>query len=197
MTWLISSINKWLEKLMCGDKNFPLPPLMDQVKTQYPLQVLDHQGDSYQVQLATYSDLFKFESLQAKAYQGYQPWSRMDFQAEWKANPYAYYLLLCRDEEIIGLASGRIRYKESHLSHLLVLPDYQGRGLGRILCKAWLDRGDQLQSQRIILEVRESNLGAQGLYESLGFQQIGSKTGYYLDNHETAIVMERKYKGGE
>jgi ribosomal-protein-alanine N-acetyltransferase len=39
------------------------------------------------------------------------------------------------------------------------------------------------------LEVRVSNLGAIGLYESFGFKSHGVRRGYYTDNREDALIM--------
>ena len=41
----------------------------------------------------------------------------------------------------------------------------------------------------IILEVREGNVAARNLYDSLGFTQIGVRKRYYEDSREDAIVM--------
>jgi ribosomal-protein-alanine N-acetyltransferase len=45
------------------------------------------------------------------------------------------------------------------------------------------------------LEVRPSNAQALKLYESLGFQVIGRRTGYYFDTGEDALVMEARLGG--
>jgi ribosomal-protein-alanine N-acetyltransferase len=37
--------------------------------------------------------------------------------------------------------------------------------------------------------VRRSNEAARGLYENLGFQEVGVRQGYYPDNQEDALVM--------
>jgi ribosomal-protein-alanine N-acetyltransferase len=39
------------------------------------------------------------------------------------------------------------------------------------------------------LEVRESNIAAQRLYNKYGFAAISKRPNYYNDNHETALVM--------
>jgi ribosomal-protein-alanine N-acetyltransferase len=45
------------------------------------------------------------------------------------------------------------------------------------------------------LEVRPSNTRALALYESLGFQVIGRRNGYYFDTGEDALVMEARLGG--
>ena len=41
------------------------------------------------------------------------------------------------------------------------------------------------------LEVRESNITAINLYESMGFKIYGKRKNYYADNHEDAYIMWR------
>jgi ribosomal-protein-alanine N-acetyltransferase len=45
------------------------------------------------------------------------------------------------------------------------------------------------------LEVRPSNTRALALYESLSFQVIGRRNGYYFDTGEDALVMEARLGG--
>jgi ribosomal-protein-alanine N-acetyltransferase len=39
------------------------------------------------------------------------------------------------------------------------------------------------------LEVRASNTTAQNLYRKYGFNHVGVRTGYYIDDKEDAIIM--------
>ena len=47
----------------------------------------------------------------------------------------------------------------------------------------------------VFLEVRPTNAEALRLYESLGFQVIGRRKGYYFDTGEDALVMEARLAG--
>ena len=49
-----------------------------------------------------------------------------------------------------------------------VLPDFRGRGLGRVLMDALIDVARRWGSERVFLEVRESNAAAISLYENSG-----------------------------
>jgi ribosomal-protein-alanine N-acetyltransferase len=40
-----------------------------------------------------------------------------------------------------------------------------------------------------MLEVRESNLAAQAMYQKFGFEVTGRRSGYYRDNSEAALLM--------
>lgn len=82
---------------------------------------------------------------------------------------------------------------EVHLLNLSVERDWQGRGLGRALLNWLLDRAKAQNMQSMLLEVRPSNQVAIALYESMGFETIGVRKGYYpaASGREDARVMRR------
>jgi len=65
----------------------------------------------------------------------------------------------------------------------------RGRGLGRALMHALIDEARRRAAAELFLEVRADNPVARGLYESLGFQEIGVRRGYYQPDGVDAIVM--------
>jgi ribosomal-protein-alanine N-acetyltransferase len=75
---------------------------------------------------------------------------------------------------------------ECEILNLAVSPDFRRLGIGRALV-SWLLAGF---SGAIFLEVRASNAGAVRLYKSLGFQEVGLRSGYYDEPPEAAIVMK-------
>ena len=44
-------------------------------------------------------------------------------------------------------------------------------------------------AEKMTLEVRKTNYIAQNLYSKLGFEPSGIRKGYYMDDHEDAIIM--------
>lgn len=71
---------------------------------------------------------------------------------------------------------GRIDWRNSNatLSKVLVREGLRGRGLGRCLMEAMLERGFvRLRLHRLDLRVYDFNAIALGLYESLGFRREG------------------------
>jgi putative acetyltransferase len=66
---------------------------------------------------------------------------------------------------------------------LAVLPEWQGRGVGRKLLATAIDWADNwAQVLRIELYVHADNDRARALYESLGFVQEGRHKAYSLKN---------------
>ncbi len=80
---------------------------------------------------------------------------------------------------------------EAHLLNLCINPDWQSRGLGRMLVRRMLDLARWHRVTQVFLEVRPSNPNAIALYHSEGFNQIGCRTNYYPAHagREDAIVM--------
>ena len=70
-----------------------------------------------------------------------------------------------------------------------VLPNFRGRGLGRVLMDALIDVARCWGSERVFLEVRESNAAAISLYENSGFEVVGRTKGYFRNPREDALNM--------
>lgn len=75
------------------------------------------------------------------------------------------------------------------LIDLVVDPKARRRGLGRALVQVLLNYAEERALSRVVLEVRTGNLGARGLYEGLGFAEVGERRGYYPDG-EHALLYE-------
>jgi ribosomal protein S18 acetylase RimI-like enzyme len=91
---------------------------------------------------------------------------------------------------MVGFIAGDIRSSQ-HLAWIAtigVLPEYRGRGIGRMLLEA-CER--QIQEPRVRLCVRASNQVAIQLYLSNAYQRAGIWPNYYHDG-EDALVMEKK-----
>jgi ribosomal-protein-alanine N-acetyltransferase len=84
-----------------------------------------------------------------------------------------------RQQQIIAYGIMSCVLNEAHILNLCVSPQYQRQGLGRKMLDYLLDKAGQLQSSTVFLEVRESNHIAKCLYETHGFNQLGSRRGYY------------------
>jgi ribosomal protein S18 acetylase RimI-like enzyme len=64
-----------------------------------------------------------------------------------------------------------------NIHDLAVLPDYRGRGVGRLLLEAVELKGRELGCCKLTLEVREDNRRAQRLYHRFGFGATSSEVG--------------------
>lgn len=83
---------------------------------------------------------------------------------------------------------------EMHLLDISIAATQQRKGRGRRLLGEAMQLARDLHMQRMLLEVRPSNVAAIALYQAAGFDEIGRRRDYYpLENgREDAIVMECK-----
>jgi [ribosomal protein S18]-alanine N-acetyltransferase len=78
---------------------------------------------------------------------------------------------------------------EAHVGTMAVHPDYRQRHIGqRILAEA-LAHARLCGATQALLEVRKTNIAAQKLYLSFGFEVVGLRRRYYEDNGEDALLM--------
>ena len=116
------------------------------------------------------------------------PWSRAGFVAEMK-NELAHYLVMVDQGTIIGYAGMWLIVDEAHVTNVAIVPGYRGRKLGAKLMAALIEHAKEGGTLCMTLEVRASNLVAQGLYEKFGFVSRGIRRNYYSDTQEDALIM--------
>lgn len=83
---------------------------------------------------------------------------------------------------------------ESTLMNICVAPSAQRQGLGRRLMEYYLQACSERAITQHWLEVRASNLGAQALYEAMGYQEYSVRHDYYptAKGWEDAVLMAFK-----
>lgn len=117
------------------------------------------------------------------------PWDRASFEYELTVNQFAYYLVIERNQSIIGYAGAGFIFDEGHITNVGILPEYRGQGLGLQLMKQLMKQAQTQQVSYLTLEVRKSNVIAQGLYQKLNFRPVALRKKYYSDNQEDALIM--------
>jgi ribosomal protein S18 acetylase RimI-like enzyme len=137
-------------------------------------------GDPLVLRAAGAADLDDIMRIQAASPEASQ-WAARDCLgfdctvAVWRADNTAAGFLLSRQT-----AEG-----EREILNLAVDPSMRRRGVALRLLEHELERGEGAW----FLEVRESNVAAIALYESVGFRRVGRRKEYYNDSHEAGIVM--------
>lgn len=102
---------------------------------------------------------------------------------------------LFMDDQLIGYYYSQNIVGEVSLLNIAIDPSWQGKGLGKRLLELMIDKCKQDKADSIWLEVRESNKIAYSLYESIGFNEVDRRKGYYpkmvdgRSDKEDAIVM--------
>jgi ribosomal-protein-alanine N-acetyltransferase len=117
------------------------------------------------------------------------PWTAEAFYNELVNNHFAHYLVLEIDGEITGYAGMWTIMDEAHITNIAIRKPFQGKKLGEQLLGRLQEAAVKIGILRMTLEVRVSNKMAQRLYEKMGFYPVGTRKGYYSDDHEDALIM--------
>ena len=116
------------------------------------------------------------------------PWSRAMFAGE---------LIKSSSISLGAFVQGRLigylvvsRYVDAwHVMNLAVDLAWRRQGVATQLIEELFRRTGGAAERGYTLEVRPSNRPAIELYEKLGFEARGLRRGYYLDDHEDALIM--------
>lgn len=93
---------------------------------------------------------------------------------------------------VLGYIVMYVSFDEGEISKVAVAKDMQQKGIGSRLLEAMLEAGEEKGIARYVLEVRNSNLPAIGLYSKYLFKKIGIRKGFYEKPREDAIIMIRE-----
>ena len=116
-------------------------------------------------------------------------WSEGIFRDE-LAQPDRYYLVAEEaDGTLVGYAGLRAVPPEGDVQTIAVAPERWGKGIGRALLTALLDKARRRGITAMFLEVRSDNPRARDLYQKFGFVEVGVRSGYYVG--ADAIIMRR------
>jgi ribosomal-protein-alanine N-acetyltransferase len=140
----------------------------------------------------TRADAQRCAELEAQLFDGDDPWPAAAFHRE-LASAHNHYVGARVGDMLVGYAGisrlGRTPPYEYEVHTIGVDPAYQGRGIGRRLLDELLTFSD---GGAVYLEVRTDNEAAIGLYESVGFEQIGLRKRYYRVSGADAYTMRRE-----
>ena len=116
------------------------------------------------------------------------PWSEDIYRRELE-NPQSVGFVCTDGGRVVGMIHCNFVLDELTLNTLCVDAAYRRQGIARRL---WQAVTEMMQGVCTVcyLEVRESNLAARTLYESLGFTQNGYRPRYYSQPEEAAVLMQ-------
>lgn len=122
------------------------------------------------------------------------PWPESSYRYELLENPHS--LLMVAEAEapdgekqVVGAVVVWLLEDEAHIATLAIHPEYRGRGISQELLATVLARSIRGGARIATLEVRANNQIAHALYRRFGFEVVGRRLRYYLDNNEDALIM--------
>ena len=116
------------------------------------------------------------------------PWTREGFFT-FLTREDAMFLVVEEKEQILGYCGLLMVLDEGDITNVAVRPDHRKKGIADAILTDVLSESQKRGARTIYLEVRESNLPAQKLYEKHGFVSCGIRKNFYRKPTEHAIVM--------
>lgn len=120
-----------------------------------------------------------------------EPWTPGMFREEIRSQR-SYFCVALVEGTFVGYGGFWLVLDEAHITSVTVAEIFRGRGYGRDQVLHLLEAAVALGARTATLEVRESNVQARRLYDSLGFRRVGIRKGYYSKTKENAIVMTKE-----
>ena len=98
------------------------------------------------------------------------------------------------DERVVGFMIYELHKNQLHVLNFSVRPDARRRGVGQQMINKLVGKLSQQRRNRIVLEIRETNLAAQLFFRNSDFMAMSVLRDYYDDTTEDAYVMQYRYK---
>lgn len=118
------------------------------------------------------------------------PWPEQFFVSELFAPARFQRVLVDSAGELVGYLFTAWQYLDLHILKVATRPRYRRAGLGRRLMVLAEEHAREMAGETLTLEVRPSNTAAIGMYEALGYEHVGVRSGYYADLSD-ALVMTK------
>ncbi len=145
----------------------------------------------WQLRRATADDLEAIVAIENATFPS-DAWTREAILAE-LVNANTYYVVAFPvgvPDAIEGYAGllAPTRSEQGDIQTIAVVEAARGAGLGRTLMGALISEAGSRKLRELFLEVRVDNPAAEHLYDSLGFERIAIRKGYYRDGVDGATM---------
>lgn len=99
-----------------------------------------------------------------------------------------------KDEEVVGFMIYELHKNRLHLLNFAVSANLRRQGVGSAMIEKLAGKLSVERRNRIMLEVRETNLEAQLFFKNFGFKAISVLRDFYEDTTEDAYLMQFRYR---
>jgi len=117
------------------------------------------------------------------------PWSENDFLRCLRQRNVVW-MVAEVGQPMAGFMIYELHRNRLHLLSFAVHPDYQRRGIGSHMIQKLTSKLSPQRRNRLMLEVRETNVAAQLFFKSQGFRAVSLLRDFYEDTTEDAYLMQ-------
>ncbi len=118
-------------------------------------------------------------------------WAEREYDALFAPDaPKRIALVAADDEDAHAFLIARCEFDEWEIENVVVAAGQRRRGIASQLIAELMRLAGQGRATSVLLEVRESNVAARALYQSLGFAQFARRPHYYQNPPEDALLLK-------
>lgn len=121
------------------------------------------------------------------------PWSEKSVASELD-NELSFWLVALDGDTVAGYIGSQSVLGESDMMNVAVHPAYRRQGIAEALVTQLVQALKEMGNHCLTLEVRASNAPAIGLYEKLGFTEVGRRPNYYRNPKEDALILRKEWQ---
>jgi [ribosomal protein S18]-alanine N-acetyltransferase len=99
------------------------------------------------------------------------------------------------DDQVVGFMIYELHKARLHVLNLAVGSRYRRLAVGAQMIEKLIGKLSSQRRNRILLEVRETNLAAQLFFRSSGFRAVSVLREFYEDTPEDAYLMQFRFRG--
>lgn len=122
------------------------------------------------------------------------PWSEESFRSLLQDPVFGGFGAFTRTNPLVGYLIYSETADELHILNLAVAPAFRRQGIGEKLLRHLHDEAYRRGRRYAYLEVRDTNVSAQKLYEKFSYRPLTKRRDYYAEDHSDAIVMGARLK---
>jgi len=116
-------------------------------------------------------------------------WREDDYAAMFSAKSVKRVVLVAEERKnVLAFVVAQTATDEWEIENVVVALEARRRRLASRLIERLLDLGAAGGAISVVLEVRESNVAARGLYGRSGFVEVGRRKGYYSNPDDDAVL---------
>lgn len=97
------------------------------------------------------------------------------------------------NDRVVGSMVYELHRNQLHLLNFAVHPDFRRRGVGLAMVRKLVNKLSPERRNRIMLEIRETNLQALAFFKAQGFRAVSILRDFYEDTTEDAYLMQYRY----
>lgn len=155
------------------------------------MQPIEKQDVRVHIRWMIRRDMLEVLGIEAKSFEF--PWSEDDFIRCLRQRN-CIGMVAEYDEHVAGFMIYELHRNRLHILNFAVAPQFRRRGIGQQMIEKLTAKLSSQRRNRILLQVRETNLDAQLFFRDLGFRAIAVLRDFYDDTTEDAYLMQYRYR---